>query len=110
MSAAAPEAFLKEFLEFCVEDGVDDGVESTVDVAQPGDSAHQIWRDVARQTHSAHRVDHKEWSPAEQEATCMKIRKGKSELVTRFHLYMTLNRNLSNSDLVFVTGDRTYLL
>lgn len=96
MSAAAPEAFLKEFLELGVEYGVDDGVESTVDVAQPGDSAHQTGRDVARQTHGAHRVDHEERSPAEQEATCIKICKGKSELVIMFHLYISLNHNLSN--------------
>lgn len=40
LSAAAAEAFLEEFLELCVEHGVNYGVESTVDVAQPGDSAH----------------------------------------------------------------------
>lgn len=73
MSAAAAETFLKEFLELCVENGVDDGVESAVDVAQPGDGAHQAGRDVARQTHGSRRVDHEERSPAEQEATCMKI-------------------------------------
>lgn len=71
MSAAALEAFFEEFFEFSIEDGVDDGVESTVDVAQPGDSAHQTGRDVACQTHSAHRVDHEERGPAEQEATCV---------------------------------------
>lgn len=47
VSAAAAKTFLEEFLELCVEDGVDDGVESTVDVAQPGDSAHQMGRYVA---------------------------------------------------------------
>lgn len=69
MSAAAAETFLEEFLELGVEDGVDDGVEGAVDVAQPGDGAHQSRRDVARQTHGSHRVDHEERSPAEQEAT-----------------------------------------
>lgn len=92
MSAAAPEAFLKELPEFSVEDGVDDGVEGTVDVAQPCNSAHQTGRDVARHTHGAHRVDHEERSPAEQEATCMEICTGKSELVVTFtavHLFRT---------------------
>ncbi len=69
MSAAAAETFLEEFLELCVEDGVDDGVESTVDVPQPGDGAHQTGRDVTRQTHGSRCVNHKERSPAEQEAT-----------------------------------------
>ncbi len=71
MSAAAAETFLEEFLELCVEDGVDDGVESAVDVAQPGDGAHQTGRDVACQTHGSRRVDDEERSPAEQEATCV---------------------------------------
>lgn len=71
MSAAAAETFLEEFLELCVEDGVDDGVECTVDVAQPGDGAHQTGGDVTGQTHSSRRVDHKERSPAEQEAACI---------------------------------------
>lgn len=72
-SAAAAETLLEELLELCVEDGVDDGVESAVDVAQPGDSAHQTGRDVARQTDGSRRVHHEERSPAEQEATCVKI-------------------------------------
>lgn len=71
LSAAAAETFLEEFLELCVEDGVDDGVECTVDVAQPGDGAHQTGGDVTGQTHSSRRVDHEERSPAEQEATCI---------------------------------------
>lgn len=73
MSAAAAETFLEELLELRVEDGVDDGVEGAVDVAQPGDGAHQPGRDVAGQTQGSRRVDHEEWSPAEQEAACKKI-------------------------------------
>lgn len=73
VSAAAAETFLEEFLELRVEDGVDDGIESAVDVAQPGDGAHQTGRDVARHAQCSRRVDHEERSPAEQEATCMKI-------------------------------------
>lgn len=73
VSAAAAEEFLEEFLELGVEDGVNDGVECAVDVAQPGDGAHQPRRDVARQTHGSRRVDHEERSPAEQEASCMTI-------------------------------------
>lgn len=76
-SAAVPEALLEELLELCVEDGVYDGVEGTVDVTQPGDSAHQTWRDGAREAHGSHGVDDKERSPAEQEATCRKISKGR---------------------------------
>lgn len=71
MSAAAAETFLEKFLELCVEDGVDDGVECTVDVAQPGDGAHQTGGDVTGQTHGSRRVDHEERSPAEQEAPCI---------------------------------------
>lgn len=69
-SAAAAETLFEELLELCVEDGVDDGVEGAVDVAQPGDGAHQAGRDVARQAQGARRMDDKERRPAEQEATC----------------------------------------
>ena len=69
-SAAAAEALLEELLELGVEDGVDDGVEGTVDVAQPGDGAHQGGRDVAGQAHGSRGVDHEERRPAEQEAAC----------------------------------------
>lgn len=72
-SAAAAETFLEEFLELGVEDGVDDGVESAVDVAQPGDGAHETGRDDARQADGSRRVHHEERSPAKQEATCVKI-------------------------------------
>lgn len=74
VSATAAETFLEEFLELRVEDGVDDGVESAVDVAQPGDGAHKTGGDVARQAHGSRRVDHKERSPAEQEATWKKTK------------------------------------
>lgn len=72
MSAAASETLLEEFLELGVEDGVDDGVEGAVDVAEPGDGAHQTGGDVAHQAHGPRRVDHEERSPAEQEAACKK--------------------------------------
>lgn len=68
LAAAAAEALFEELLELGVEDGVDDGVEGAVDVAQPGDGAHQAGRDVTAQAQSAHRVDHEERRPAEQEA------------------------------------------
>lgn len=68
-SAATSETLFEEFLEFRVEDGVYDGVEGAVDIAQPGDSAHQGRGDIACQAESAQRVDHEERSPAEQEAT-----------------------------------------
>lgn len=67
-SAADAEALFKELLELGVEDGVDDGVESAVDVAQPGDGAHQAGRDVAGQAQGSRGVDHEERRPAEQEA------------------------------------------
>lgn len=63
-SAAAAETLLEELLKLCVEDGVDDGVEGAVDVAQPGDGAHQAGRDVARHAQGSRRVDDKEWRPA----------------------------------------------
>ena len=75
VSAAAAETFLEELLELRVEDGVDDGVEGAVDVAQPGDGAHQAGGDVARQAQGSRRVDHEERSPAEQEAACKKTRR-----------------------------------
>lgn len=74
-SAAAAETLLEEFLELGVEDGVDDGVEGAVDVAQPGDGAHQTGRDVARQTHGPCGVDHEERGPAEEEAACSNTEK-----------------------------------
>lgn len=68
LSAAAAETFLEELLELRVEHGVDDGIEGAVDVAEPGDGAHQRVGDVARQAQRSHRVDHEERRPAEQEA------------------------------------------
>lgn len=70
--AAAAEALFEELLELGVEDGVDDGVEGAVDVAQPGDGAHQPGWDVAGQAQSSRRVDHEERRPAEQEAAWRK--------------------------------------
>lgn len=67
-SAAGAEALFEELLELGVEDGVDDGVEGAVDVAQPGDGAHQAGRDVAGQAQGSRGVDHEERRPAEQEA------------------------------------------
>lgn len=80
MLAAATETFLEELLELCVKDGVDDRVEGAVDVAQPGDRAHQTGWDHARQAHSSGRVDHEEWRPAEQETTCTERRDLESRL------------------------------
>lgn len=67
-SAAATQTFLEKLPKLCVEDGVDDGIEGTIDVTQPGDDADQSRRDVAGRAQGSHCVDHKEWSPAEQEA------------------------------------------
>lgn len=80
--ATAAETFLEELLELCVKDGVDDRVEGAVDVAQPGDRAHQTGWDLARQAHSSGRVDHEERRPAEQEATCTE----KRDTETQSHL------------------------
>lgn len=63
------EGLLEELPELCVEDRVDNGVEGAVDVAQPGDDAHQPWGDVTGGTQGPHGVDHEERGPAEQEGT-----------------------------------------
>lgn len=73
MPAAATEELLEELLELGVEDGVNDGVEGAVDVAQPGDGTHQAGRDGTCYTQGSGCVNHKERSPAEQEATCKKM-------------------------------------
>jgi len=73
VSAATAETFLEELPELGVEDGVDDGVESAVDVAQPGDGAHQGGGDVAGYADGPRRVHHEERSPAEQEAAWKQI-------------------------------------
>lgn len=75
--AAAAEALFEELLELGVEDGVDDGVEGAVDVAQPGDGAHQAGRDLTGQAQSSRRVDHEEGRPAQQEAAW---RRGEAEV------------------------------
>ena len=69
VTAAVKELF-EEVPELCVEDGVEDGVEGTVDVAQPGDDAHQAGGDGAGGTPDSQGVHHKEGRPAQQEHTC----------------------------------------
>lgn len=66
---------LEELFELGVEDSVDDRVDGAVDVAQPGDSAHQPRWDVARRAQGSGGVDHEEWRPAEKEATCKERRR-----------------------------------
>lgn len=72
--AASTETILEELLELCVKDGVDDRVEGAVNVAQPGNRAHQTGWDLTRQAHGSGHVDHEERRPAEQEATCTEKR------------------------------------
>lgn len=66
---------LEEVPELGVEDGVDDGVEGAVDVAEPRHHAHQGRWDAAVPTASSHRVEDKEWSPAEEEGACRRRRR-----------------------------------
>lgn len=86
MSAAAAETFLEELLELRVENGVDDGIEGAVDVAEPGDGAHQGVGDVAGQTQGSHCVHHEERRPAQQETACKRSRRKE----IRDHLSLSL--------------------
>lgn len=60
----------EELPELCVEHCVDDGIDSAVDIAQPGDSTHQIGGDITGFTHGPGGMHHEEGCPAEQKRTC----------------------------------------
>lgn len=76
-SAEELQDFAEEVPELGIEHGVNDGVESTVDVAQPSDSAGDLRGDGAGLAESPGNVHHKKRCPAEEESTCQEDNKEK---------------------------------
>lgn len=66
-SSSAAQDFDKGPPELDVEGGVDNRVESAVDITQPGESAVERGRHVARPAVGVQNVSHKERQPADEE-------------------------------------------